>query len=124
MSALLAAPRNAPTVTLGSFKEPLIVSDFNAASLRRQIQQQHRRVQSLQTAVYAQPDPSANPDLLCQAAQEEAKLRDLEQQLAAAAAAGVKDEQATTSRGRLLGPQTTGLRVEPTLNMQPLPTGI
>jgi hypothetical protein len=93
------------------------------ADLRRQIQQHQRRLRGLQAAVYAQPDPSANPDLHRQLAQEQKELHTLEQQLAAALTAGSR-EPAAAPRGRLLGPETTGLLVKPTLNMQSLPTGI
>jgi hypothetical protein len=93
-------------------------------SLRQQIQQQQRRVQALRTAVYSQLDPSANENLLQELTQEGAKLHKLEQRLAAPPVAEVNDNAGSLLRGRLLGPETTGLRVEPTLNMQPLPTGI
>jgi hypothetical protein len=93
------------------------------ADLRRQVQQHRGRVRGLQAAVYSQPDPSANPDLYRQLAQEEKELHALDQQLAAALAAE-SQEPAAAPRGRLLGPETTGLRVTPTVNMHPLPTGI
>jgi hypothetical protein len=57
-------------------------------------------------------------------AEEEVKLHDLEQQSASLAAAPGEDSAASAPPDRFLGPETTGLRVEPALNMQPLPTGI
>jgi hypothetical protein len=59
-----------------------------------------------------------------QLTREEVKLHDLEQKLAALSAAPTKDHAASPPHDRFLGPDTTGLRVQPTLNMQPLPTGI
>jgi hypothetical protein len=88
--------------------------------LQRQLQQQYRLVRGLQATVYAQADPSANADLFQRLTQEEARLHDLEQQSVAPA----QGTAAEPSVDRFLGPDTTGLRVTPTLNMQPLPTGI
>jgi hypothetical protein len=94
------------------------------ADLHRQIQQHQRHLRGLQAAVYAQTDPAADPDFHRQLAQEERELHALKQQLAAALAAEPPGPATAARRGRLLGPETTGLRVEPTLHMQPLPTGI
>ena len=94
--------------------------------LRREIEQQSRRVQGLQTTVYVQVDPSVNPDLFGQLVEEEAKLQQLRDRLKADSADGPEQkqsDQSTTSRGRFLGADTTGLCVKPTLLMDPLPTG-
>jgi hypothetical protein len=74
----------------------------------------------LRRAVYSQPDPGANPDLLRQLAEAELALR-VAQPPAASAPPGAPT---AAPHGRLLGPETTGLRVTPTVNMHPLPTGI
>jgi hypothetical protein len=93
-------------------------------SLQRQIQQQSRRVQGLRVAVYAETDPSASR-LRQQLAGEEARLRDLENQLATPPPAETNERTPSASpQGRFLGPKTTGLQVEPTLNMQPISTGV
>jgi hypothetical protein len=98
--------------------------DPDPSALRRQLQQQYRRVWGLQTAVYTQADPTANADRHKQLAREEARQQELEQQLTIASLAGGKEPPAAVVHDRFLGPETTGLRVELTLNMQPLPTGI
>jgi hypothetical protein len=90
--------------------------------LSPQLQQKYRLVRGLQATVYAQVDPSADADLLQQLCQEEAKLHDLERQ--AEPAAAEPEPPASRAHGAFLGPDTTGLSVRPTLNMQPLPTGI
>jgi hypothetical protein len=92
--------------------------------LQRQLQQQYRLVRGLQATVYAQADPSADAELYQQLTQEEARLHDLEQQFVAPSAAPAKEPAAEAPHDRFLGPETTGLRVQPTVNMQPLPTGI
>ncbi|HEX8203637.1 MAG TPA: hypothetical protein VF590_24385 [Isosphaeraceae bacterium] len=99
------------------------MSVLDPNSLQRQIQQQSRRVQGLRAAVYAQADPSAS-DLHQRLIEEEARLRELEQQRAVQPTAWANDQTPAAPRGRFLGPKTTGLQVEPTLNMQPIPTGI
>jgi hypothetical protein len=100
------------------------MSDLPNALPQRELQQQYRLVRSLQTAVYAQADPSADAELYQQLTQEQARLHDLEQQLVAPSAALAKEPAAEAPHDRFLGPETTGLRVQPTVNMQPLPTGI
>jgi hypothetical protein len=97
------------------------LEDASNASLH-QLQQQYRLVRGLQATVYSQADPSADAELYQRLTQEEAKLHDLEQQ--AAAPAGAKEPPTLRPHDRFLGPDTTGLRVQPTVNMQPLPTGI
>src|SRR4051794_23532565 len=100
-----------------------VMSVLDPYTLQRQIQQQNRRIQGLRAAVYAQADPSVS-DLHQRLAVEETKLRDLEQQRAVPPSAGANDQAPAAPRGRFLGPQTTGLQVEPTLKMQPIPTGV
>ncbi|HKI35627.1 MAG TPA: hypothetical protein VKA46_27470 [Gemmataceae bacterium] len=96
------------------------MSDPDSAALRRRFQQQERQVQALRAAVFSLPDPSANPDILRQLAAAEQALRSA-QQPAPPAPAGAPT---TAPHGRLLGPETTGLRVAPTVHMHSLPTGI
>jgi hypothetical protein len=98
--------------------------DASRVSLQRQLQQQYCLVRGLQTMVYGQADPSADAGLYQQLTQEEARLHDLEQQLVASSAPPAKEPVATAPHNRFLSPETTGLRVQPTVNMQPLPTGI
>jgi hypothetical protein len=94
-------------------------------SLQRRLQQQYSLVRGLQATVYAQADPSADAGLYQQLIQEEAILHGLERQQVAAAKAALEQQPAASApRANFLGPDTTGLRVRPTLNMQPLPTGI
>src|SRR5262249_30966059 len=69
-------------------------------------------------------DPLANADLHRQLIEEEKRLRELEQRLVAAPPPVVDNRPVPLPHSHLLGPETTGLRVVPTLNMQPLPTGI
>src|SRR5687768_9835710 len=82
-----------------------------------------RQLQRLQAAVYAQTDPSADAALRAELARVQTALRD--------AAAVVPRPDAPPAplpprppAGRLLGPETTGLKVEPTLNLNPVPTAI
>jgi hypothetical protein len=99
------------------------MSTDEAGDLRRQLQEQHRIVAGLQSAIYAQAvDPSANPALLEQLANALIELSRLER-LAVEKARPVPSAAARPG-GRLLGPETTGLRVETQLHMHPLPTGI
>jgi hypothetical protein len=53
-----------------------------------------------------------------------AKLQEFEQQAAAAPAPAAPNAAEPATYGRFLGPETTGLRVTSTVNMQPLPTGV
>lgn len=81
-----------------------------------------RQLNRLQAAVYAQTDPSADTDLRTEIARVQAALRDT------ATVVPFLDEPASPPArpptGRLLGPETTGLKVEPTLNLNPVPTAI
>ena len=76
--------------------------------------------------MYTQPDPSAQTGLFAQLAEAEAKLDLLQQQLTLATAATAGTPQPAirdVAHGRFLGEKTTGLKVEPKLRMEPLPTG-
>lgn len=79
-----------------------------------------RKVQQLRAAVYARPDPAADPELLQELAAAETALRAAEAVTAAPAA----DAKPAAPAGRLLGPDTTKLKVEPTLHLNPVPTSI
>ncbi len=100
------------------------MTDLEVDALARQIQRTDRRVRSLQAAVYSQADPSANADLHRQLIEEEMRVQELEQQSVNLPTPTGDDRTPTAPHSHLLGPETTGLRVVPTLNMQPLPTGI
>jgi hypothetical protein len=92
------------------------------------LREQEALVQGLQAALYTLADPSADGQLLERLAREQKKRGELRKQPEGAPAAPPPaDPQApppTTSRARLLGPDTTELRVETELHMQPLPTSI
>ena len=85
----------------------------DAPSLRRQVQR-------LRAAVFGQADPSANPDRFAELARAEAQLRDAERRPAAPTEAA----PVAAPAGRMLGAETTGLKVEPALHMNPVPTAI
>jgi hypothetical protein len=90
------------------------------ADILRQIPQQERQVRALRAIVFSRPDPSNNLDLLRQLAEAEQAL-----QVARKPAPSTPvDAPSTAPHGRPLGSETTGLRVAPTVNMHPLPTGI
>lgn len=101
------------------------MSDPDNASLCRRLQEQEAQVQSLRAVVFSQADPSTNPDLLRQLVEAEKELLAAKQP---PPDAPLSDPPAAAApavpQGRLLGPETTGLRVTPTVNMHPLPTGI
>jgi hypothetical protein len=92
--------------------------------LRRQLQRQIHRVLGLRGRLYGQADPSVDISLHRQLAAEEARLNELESQVGALALHTEPGDLSTPPRGRLLGAKTTGLRVERTLHMKPLPTGV
>jgi hypothetical protein len=84
-----------------------------------------RRVRHLRAAVYAQPDPTADPTLVAALKAAEDELR------AAAARASAKPDAGAPQpappphpAGRMLGPESTGLKVEAALAMNPVPTAI
>ena len=93
-------------------------------SLRKQFQRQYQRVLSLRSRLYAQADPSADLPLQQRLAAEEAGLNELESRVIALAPPTEPGSPSTSPRGHLLGAKTTGLRVERTLHMKPLPTGV
>src|SRR5215204_5236454 len=74
-----------------------------------------RLVQRLRAAVYSQPDPPASPDLLAELAKTEAALREAEAN--AAPPAPTVPATPAAPAGRLLGPESTKLKVEPALAM-------
>jgi hypothetical protein len=93
-------------------------------ALRGEIQKQATRVAGLHSALYSQADPSSAADLGERLAQAEIELHRLEDAAKPTGADGPSAAAPAAARGRLLGAKTTGLKVEPTLNMQPLPTGV
>jgi hypothetical protein len=96
------------------------------APLLQEVQRQTTLVQSLRGAVYSQADPAADGPLLERLGQEEAQLHTLERRLAAggAPAASPAEPLPPGRQPRLLGEETTELKVEAKLHLQPLPTGI
>jgi hypothetical protein len=95
------------------------------AGLDREIERRRRAVLGLRRVLYAEPDPTADAALVDRLAAEESALAELEKQRAAAAPARPAEERAESPpRGRFLGPKTSGLKVEPVLQMQPIPTGV
>ena len=101
------------------------MTNRDARTLQREVGLQTQRVQGLQVSVYSQADPAGNANLLARLAEAEAKLGALRRELASVLTNEPKQsiEQESLSRGRFLGDQTTGLKVECTLKMDPLPTG-
>jgi hypothetical protein len=93
-------------------------------SLRKEFRRQYQRVLSLRSRLYAQADPSADLPLQQRLAAEEAGLNELESRVNALAPPAGQGGVSTSPRGNLLGAKTTGLRVERTLHMKPLPTGV
>lgn len=100
------------------------MEESDSLGLQRQIQRQRRRVRALQLAVYDRPDPSTEEDLLRRLAEEEVSLHGLEQRLIARAETGPGGQPAPPPHGRFLGLKTTKIKVESTLHMQPIPTGV
>jgi hypothetical protein len=80
-----------------------------------------RRLHRLRAAVYAQPDPTADPGLTAELDRVRVALAGAP---AAAPPAPAEAPPTAPPAGRLLGPETTGLRVEPTLNLNPVPTAL
>ena len=101
--------------------------DVDVTVLRRDLERRRRVVSAIRQSVYTSPDPSSDETLLRRLADEEAAVEGLEGRLREAASGAEKGgapRAESPTRGRFLGARTTGLRVEPTLNMQPIPTGI
>ena len=82
-----------------------------------------RQLHRLRTAVYSQSDPAADTALRAEITRLLATLREAEAASAPTTTAPVPSPPVAPG-GRLLGPETTGLKVEPSLNMNPVPTGI
>src|SRR5262245_51527703 len=99
-------------------------SQSETLRLRHEIQRLSQRVQGLRTVVYGQSDPSNDQQRHEQLSREETILHDLEQQLAGRPGVEEDERPAAVSSGRFLGPKTTGLVVESSLKMHPLPTGV
>jgi hypothetical protein len=101
-----------------------------AATAQQALAVQQSLVRGLREALYARDDPSSDEPLLARLAAEESKLAELEEEATdahvteSAAAAGAGTRGMTPPAGRFLGENTTGLRVEATLKMQPIPTAI
>jgi hypothetical protein len=117
-----------PLVSFGatwvSPEAPGVVGKPTAAldpSPAARLQEQYSRVRNLLGSIPLQTDPALLFDLKVQLATEEARLRDLEAALASGSQPG---PLAAGPRGRLLGPETTGLRIQVILNMQVLPSAI
>jgi hypothetical protein len=83
-----------------------------------------RQVQQLRAAVYAQPDPTADPELLAELGRAEAALRAAEAAAVTPASEAPAPAAPAAPAGRLLGPDTTKLKVEPMLHMSTVPTSI
>ena len=81
-----------------------------------------RRVQRLRSLVYSQPDPAAVADLQAELAAAETELRAA--QTRPLPTASTPAQTASPPAARLLGSDTTGLKVDPTLTMNPVPTAI
>ncbi|MFO0798481.1 MAG: hypothetical protein U0804_13475 [Gemmataceae bacterium] len=77
----------------------------------------------MQAAVYAQTDPSADAGLRAELARVQSALRGAAADVPLAPVP-VAPPPPRPPVGRLLGPETTGLKVEPTLNLNPVPTAI
>jgi hypothetical protein len=99
------------------------MTENEAAALRKEAARLREVVQGLRTAVFSQTDPSADDALLDRLGAEETHLRETEEELAAAPEPPPK-EPPPEDRPRLLGPETTELKVETTIHLQPVPTGI
>jgi hypothetical protein len=95
------------------------MSDARAA-----VQEQAALVHGLRATVYSRPDPAADPELFERLVREQAKLHDLESQPAANASPSAAAPAAGAIRAQKLGVETTGLKVDYRVNLQPLPTGI
>ena len=107
--------------------DPSLPKDkLDPEAMNRQIQSQHRRVLGLRAQLYSQTDPSTGEALRQRLADEEATLRRLEDEAKDLPSPPSPEGHApaSASLGRMLGPRTTGLRVDPKLHMKPLPTGV
>lgn len=86
------------------------------------IEAQRRLVQGLQLAVYSQVDPAADPDLLSRLNAAHMELSALEKPVAPESDPTV-DRRDGLNGARFLGAETTGLKVDVKVCMEPVPTG-
>ncbi len=102
---------------------------MKSTTLQAQIEQHRELLQSLQATVYNSANPTESelyPSLL----EARSKLKELQDQLAASQhednppQSQSKPQPKSIYHGRFLGPDTTGLKVEPTVRMNPVPIGI
>jgi hypothetical protein len=94
------------------------------ADIQHQLADQRDLVRALQTAVYSLDNPAQDEGLHRRLLQAEDRLIQLENMAAISPTEPTSDRKPPASHGRFLGPKTTGLRVEPSLKMNPLPTAI
>lgn len=95
--------------------------------LRRELEKRRRVAAAIRQSVFSSPDLSGNDDLLRRLAAEEMAVEALEQQIQEASARSESDAKPPAESaqiGRFLRKDTTGLTVQATMNMQPVPTGI
>ena len=107
--------------------DPSSSSDkIDPEAVKRQIQSQHRRVMGLRAQLYSQADPSTGEAVRQRLADAEATLRRLEDEAKDLPSPPSPEGHgpASASLGRMLGPKTTGLRVEQKPQMEVLPTGV
>lgn len=81
-------------------------------------------LRGLMVTLYSRPDPSTEVALLEKIARLEAEIAAREGSPAAVDPTPTPSLPAAPPRSRFLGAKTTGLRVKPTLNMHPVPTGV
>ena len=93
-----------------------------------QVRIQIAAIQAIRAAIFSLADPSADDRLLERLAKEQEKLVALKKQTAAETVVVAHSAPGAIASPillpNLLGPETTSLRVETKLRMQPLPTGI
>lgn len=101
------------------------VKDLDIGSLRRAVARQELLVRGLQSTLYNRPDPSeADPELQRRLAEAEATLLELRQQERGVVVMQTDVRPVPAVRGRLLSLKTTQIKVESTLHMHPIPTGV
>lgn len=94
-------------------------------TMERQAEKLRREVHVLRGRLYSFPRSGGGSESLELLAQKEAELRQLEEELNKLDAEPREEEPTgPVTFGRFLGPETTKLRVKPTLHLQPLPTGV
>src|SRR4051794_25459567 len=90
--------------------------------LSPEIEQQNRRIRALMAQLSQRDGAESLDDLVKELAVAKRRLAELRQSEAPAASPAV--EAPRKSVGVMLGPETTGLRVDTALKLQPVPTGI